>query len=186
MAITLFFRRPEPSAVQPEPWPEIGETWKPEGVNIVQRYYNQAHAVVLVYTAAQSDRHNVACLGCHFTKASNKFGTRSWLILSEAAGAANEHATSCRALPREIPARPDDGTVRERLRTWVSNYRNRGADEQLWIETLDPIRLTLQRTDEWIEAALQQLAVDQPEALRTERCEYSGRVLYYARRLSED
>ncbi|MEU7088069.1 hypothetical protein [Streptomyces achromogenes] len=33
------------------------------------------------------------------------------------------------------------------------------------------------------EAALQQLAVDQPEILRTETSEYNDRVSYYARRL---
>ncbi|MGW1007706.1 hypothetical protein [Streptomyces sp. NPDC002520] len=188
MALTLFTRRPAPAdlpAVEPEPWPEIGETWKPEGVNIVQRYYNQAHAVVLVYTAAQDYRHNVACLGCHFVKANNKFTSHGWLELKEAATAANDHATDCRALPRDIPARPDDHAVRERLSTWVTGCRNRGADEQVWIESLDLIRLTLQRTDDSIEAALQQLAVDQPEILRTDRCEYSDRVRYYARRLIE-
>ncbi|MFJ2847032.1 hypothetical protein ACIPD2_36140 [Streptomyces griseofuscus] len=188
MALTLFSRRPAPTglpAIEPAPWPEIGETWTPEGVTIVQRYYNQAHAVVLVYTARHDYRHNVACLGCHFTKASSKRTSAPWLDLSEAATAANEHASTCRALPREIPARPDDDTVRERLRTWVTASRNRGADEQVWIESLDPIRLTLQRTDDALETALQQLAVDQPEILRTDRCEYSGHVRYYARRLIE-
>ncbi|MGW2331659.1 hypothetical protein ACWC5C_38745 [Streptomyces sp. NPDC001700] len=186
MALTLFARRPEPvEPLAPESWPEIGETWKPEGVTVVERYYNQAHAVVLVYTATQDYRHVVACLGCHFVKASNKYSSRSWLELKEAAEAANEHATTCRALPRDIPARPDDDTVRERLSKWVSGTRTRVEDEQIWIESLDLIRLTLQRTDDQLDAALQQLAVDQPEILRTDRSEYSDRIRYYARRYPE-
>ncbi|MEV7082422.1 hypothetical protein AB0N88_28420 [Streptomyces sp. NPDC093516] len=186
MALTLFSRRPEPPAAEPKPWPEIGETWTPEGVTVVERYTNQAGAVVLVYTAAQPNWYNIACLGCHFTKASNKFGTRSWLILQEAAGTANEHATHCRALPREIPARPDDDTARERLHQWLSDRRNRTRDQQIVIESMDSFRLHLQRTDDWIAAALQQLAVDQPEVLRIERSQYSDHVSYYARRLPQD
>jgi hypothetical protein len=82
VALTLFSRRPapvEPPVIEPEPWPEIGETWKPEGVNIVQRYYNQAHTVVLVYTADDGKAgtyYAVACLGCHFASAQD--GRRTW------------------------------------------------------------------------------------------------------------
>lgn len=193
MALTLFTRRPapaEPPAVEPEPWPEIGETWKPEGVTVVQRYYNQAHAVVLVYTTDDGTTgtyYAVACLGCHFASAQD--GQRTYntrYSLDDAAKAANEHATGCRALPRDIPARPDDDTVRERLHAWVRGARRRSDDVQLWLSDLDLIRLTLQRTNDWIEAELQQLAVDQPEILRTERREYSNRAFYYARRLPEN
>ncbi|MDQ0681087.1 hypothetical protein QFZ56_000050 [Streptomyces achromogenes] len=179
MALTLFARRPdpaEPPAPEPAPWPEIGETWKPEGVTIVQRYYNQAHAVVLVYTSSRGYRHNVDCLGCHFVKASNQHTNHGWLELKDAAEAANDHATTCRALPRDITARPDDDTARERLLKWVSGCRSRVADEQIWIESLDLLRLSLQRTDDWILAALQQLALDHPEMLRAEPSEYSDRT----------
>jgi hypothetical protein len=193
VALTLFARRPatiEPPAVEPEPWPEIGETWKPEGVNIVQRYYNQAHAIVLVYTTDDGTTgtyYAVACLGCHFASARNEqrtYNTR--YSLTDAAKAANEHATTCRALPRDLPARPDDDTVRERLRSWASSSRRRDADVELWLSDLDLIRLTLQRTNDWITAALQQLAVDQPDVLRTRTSEYSGRIEFYARRLPEN
>ncbi|MFD0396310.1 hypothetical protein ACFQ3Z_45570 [Streptomyces nogalater] len=130
MALTLFSRRPAPAPapapVEPEPWFETGETWTPEGVTVVERYWTQVHAVVLVYTAAQGYRHTVACLGCHFRTSANRRAGYDWLQLEDAAAAANEHASSCRAVPRDIPARPDDDTVREQLRTWVTAFRNRG------------------------------------------------------------
>ncbi|MFD4543561.1 hypothetical protein [Streptomyces bauhiniae] len=191
MALTLFARRPEPvEAPAPEPWPEIGETWKPEGVTIAQRYYNQAHAVVLVYTTDDGPHgtyYSIACLGCHF--ATREDGERSYNTrygLADAAKVANEHATTCRALPRDIPARPDDDTVRERLHSWARGARHRDKEVELYLSYLDLIRLTVQRTNDWIEAELQQLAADQPEVLRTERSEYSDAVFYYARQLPED
>ncbi|MGW1171685.1 hypothetical protein [Streptomyces sp. NPDC002550] len=189
MALTLFARRPapaEPPAAEPEPWPEIGETWKPEGVTVVERYHNQAHAVVLVYTADDGKTatyYAVACLGCHF--ASVQDGRRTYntrYSLADAAKAANEHATTCRALPRDIPARPDDDTVRERLRSWVSGARRRNEDVQLWLSDLALIRLTIQRTNDWIETALQQLASEEPDILLAEPSEYSGRMEFYALR----
>ncbi|MEU2440170.1 hypothetical protein ABZ595_28910 [Streptomyces rubradiris] len=193
MALTLFSRRPAlapvtPPAIEPEPepMPETGETWAPEGVTVVERYWTQVHAVVLVYTAAQGYRHNVACLGCHFRLPAKPSGY-DWLPLEDAAAAANDHAATCRALPRDIPARPDDDTVREYLWTWVNTSRTLKADEQIDLESLDLLRLTIQRTTDWIEAALQQLAVDQPEILRTETSKHTnGRVSYYARRLPQD
>ncbi|MGW1596976.1 hypothetical protein [Streptomyces sp. NPDC002343] len=190
MALTLFSRRPVPAPVapplvEPEPWPEIGETWTPEGVTVVERYYNRTHAVVLVYTAAQGYRHTVACLGCHFRTSANRRSSYDWLQLEDAATIANEHATTCRALPRAIPARPDDDTVREQLRNWATTYCNRGADEQLHLESLDLLRLTIQRTNDWIEAALQHLAITQPELLRAEASEHGDHIRFYARRLTQ-
>ncbi|WP_030997767.1 hypothetical protein [Streptomyces sp. NRRL F-5630] len=188
MALTLFTRRPEPA---PEPWPEIGETWKPEGVTVTQRYYNQAHAIVLVYTTGAgeySTYYAVACLGCHYaTRESGKRPYSTRYSLADAAKVANAHATTCRALPRDIPARPTDDTVREQLHSWVRGTRHRHKDVQLWISDLDLSRLTLQRTTAWIEAVLQQLAADQPDVLRSERSQYSDsdHVSYYARRLPE-
>lgn len=44
---------PPAEALEPEAWPEIGETWKPEGLPVAERYYNQAHAVVLVARTGQ-------------------------------------------------------------------------------------------------------------------------------------
>ncbi|MFD3641496.1 hypothetical protein [Streptomyces griseus] len=40
--------------------------------------------------------------------------------LRQAAEAANDHAGTCRALPRELPARPDEDTARNLLRSWVT------------------------------------------------------------------
>ncbi|MGA5363955.1 hypothetical protein [Streptomyces purpurascens] len=191
MALTLFARRPAPAELpEPTPWPEIGETWKPDGVTVAQRYYNQAHAVVFVYTADDGKTgtyYAVACLGCHFASAQDQrrtYNTR--YSLTDAAKAANEHATTCRALPRDIPARPDDDTAREQLHAWVRRARRRDQDTQLWLSDLDLIRLTIQRTNDWIAGVLQQLAIDQPEILRTERSQYSDYVSYYARRLPEN
>ncbi|MGP3978956.1 hypothetical protein ACTWQF_34075 [Streptomyces sp. 8N114] len=190
---TLFARRPaliESTVCEPETLPESGETWQPEGVTIAQRYYNQAHAVVLVYTADDGTTgtyYAVACLGCHFASAEDERRTYNpRYSLTDAAKTANKHATACRALPRDIPARPDDATVREWLRSWASGARRRNKDVQLWLSDLDLIRLTIQRPNDWIEAALQQLAVDQPEILRTERSKYSDRIFYYARSLPEN
>ncbi|NED07584.1 hypothetical protein G3I55_38805 [Streptomyces sp. SID6648] len=191
MALTLFARRPEPvEPPAPEPWPEIGETWKPKGVTIAQRYYNQAHAVVLVYTTEEGPHgtyYSVACLGCHYSTRENGKRTYSTRYgLADAATVANEHATTCWALPRDIPARPDDDTVRERLHAWVRGARRRDEDRQLWVSDLDLIRLTLQRSNAWIVAVLNQLVVDEPEILRIERSQYSDYVSYYARRLPEN
>ncbi|MFE6903884.1 hypothetical protein ACFVFJ_44900 [Streptomyces sp. NPDC057717] len=189
MALTLFSRRPalvEPPAVAPE----TAETWKPGGVTIAQRYYNQAHAVVLVFTADDGPSvtyYSVACLGCHYAtrwNAARTYNTRYGL--ADAAKVANEHATTCRALPRGIPARPDDDTVRKRLHAWVSGARTRDKDVELRLSCLDLSRLTVQRTNDWIQAELQQLAADQPEILRTERSQYSDYVSYYARQLPEN
>ncbi|MFJ3630352.1 hypothetical protein ACIPQ3_30110 [Streptomyces albidoflavus] len=190
MALALFTaRRPEPVEA-PAPWPEIGETWKPEGVTIAQRYYNQASSVVLVYTTDDGrcgTYYSIACLGCHFATREN--GERTYNTrygLADAAKVANEHATTCRALPRDIPARPDDDTVRERLHTWVRGARHRDKEVQLYLSYLDLIRLTVQRTNDWIETELQRLAADEPDVLRTERSEYSDAVFYYARQLPEN
>ncbi|MFC9916421.1 hypothetical protein [Streptomyces sp. NPDC127197] len=68
--------RPRPAHAEPpaiEPWPETGETWMPEGVTIVERHWNQAmSAITLVYSADDSCHHHVvACLGCHFSAATD-------------------------------------------------------------------------------------------------------------------
>ncbi|MFE9334786.1 hypothetical protein [Streptomyces sp. NPDC006925] len=192
---TLFARRPAPAATAPSAAPAAcetkpprsGENWQPEGVTIAERYYNQAHAVVLVYTTAARKTgtyYTVACLGCHYASAQD--GQRTYNLpysLADAAKVANEHATTCRALPRDIPDRPDDDTIRERLHAWVRGARRPGEDVELWIFDLELVRLALQRTNDWIAAELRQLAVDQPETLRTERSQYSDSVFYYARQL---
>ncbi|MFJ3213822.1 hypothetical protein [Streptomyces flaveolus] len=187
MALTLFSRpRPAvaPPAADPEPWPEIGETWTPEGVTVVERYANQAGAVVLVFsTDDQSYHHVVACLGCHYSESTDPDKTyTSGLTLTEAGRFANTHATSCRALPRDIPARPDDDAAREQIRKWVASWRRRDEDLQIYLRFFNHGRLVLQRTDDWIETALQQLADEEPDLLLAKPSEYSGRMEFYALR----
>ncbi|MEU3774231.1 hypothetical protein AB0F11_13685 [Streptomyces sp. NPDC032472] len=165
MALTWFIRRPEPvEAPAPDPWPETGETWTPEGVTVIERYYNLGHAVVLVYRS--TGYHVVACLGCHHqtTRRTSTYGTL--LTLEQAAELANTHAARCRALPREIPARPDEATAREQLRTLVHGLRNRDENVSLYLFHLDLHRLVLQRTNEWITAELMRLADAEPEVLK--------------------
>ncbi|ASY37061.1 MULTISPECIES: hypothetical protein [unclassified Streptomyces] len=193
MALTFFTRRPEPALTEEvldrARWPETGESWTPEGVTVAERYYNLAGAVVLVYTTsttAYDTYYAVACLGCHYaTREEQVYSTYSRYELADAAKVANAHASSCRALPRTIPARPGDDTVRERLHSWVRRARHRDEDVQLWISDLDLIRLTLQRPTAWIEAQLQQLADDQPDVLRIERSRYGDYLSYYALQLPE-
>ncbi|MFD5510776.1 hypothetical protein ACFWIB_23810 [Streptomyces sp. NPDC127051] len=165
MALTWFTRRPEPvEAATPEPWPEIGETWKPEGVTVVERYYNLGNAVVLVYRS--TGYHVVACLGCHYQTTRYDSHYSSLLTLEQAAKLANTHAAGCRALPREIPARPDEAAAREQLRTLVHGLRNRDENVTLYLFHLDRHRLTLQRTNDWIVGELERLADDEPEVLK--------------------
>ncbi|MFB8030604.1 MULTISPECIES: hypothetical protein [unclassified Streptomyces] len=185
MMFSLFTRRPGPVAPVVVPaatrWPECGETWSPAGVGVAQRYYNQAHAVVLVYTAYSPDRHYVSCLGCHFNKVQDLSKDWTWLGLNDAAEIANAHAATCRALPRDLPAGPDDDAVREHLRKWVEVARSRVEDVEVWVEALDPARLTLQRTDDWIEAALRELADEEPGLLLA-RSSDGARPRFFAQR----
>ncbi|MFF9690534.1 hypothetical protein [Streptomyces sp. NPDC014623] len=182
----LFTRRPAISALpaeapEPKVWPEIGETWNPEGVSVVQRYYNQAHAVVLVYTACARYRCVVACLGCHFTKAHSAARSYDWMELSEAAEAANEHATTCRALPRDLPTRPGDATVHKLLHKRAREYQDGAKDNEFRIDALDLARLTIQRTNVWIEAALRKLADEQPDLLLLRTSHEGGAPRFFVR-----
>jgi hypothetical protein len=180
MALSLFSRTrlAEPPAVEPEPWPETGETWTPEGVTVIERYANQVGAVVLVFSADESCYyHVVACLGCHYLESSDPDKRySSGLTLTDAGRFANAHATSCRALPRGIPARPDDDTARELLRKWVRGMHRRDVDVHLSFRGFDLDRLSLQRTNAWIETELQRLADDEPTILCAKRSEYGGRL----------
>ncbi|MET9497442.1 hypothetical protein [Streptomyces sp. NPDC006552] len=192
MALTFFTRRPSPvptAACVPEPCPQTGETWQPEGVSVRERYYNQSQAIVLVYCLdSEGGACFVACLGCHYASARDTDSTyRTCYSLTDAAKAANTHATACRALPRAIPARPDDDTVRERLHSWARGRRSRKEDVQLWLSELDFSRLALQRSKDWIVDALQQLATDQPDILPVSRSDYGDHVYtsYYACRLQD-
>ncbi|MEW2623645.1 hypothetical protein [Streptomyces sp. NPDC048106] len=188
MSLTLFARRPAPELPAPEPWPEIGETWKPEGVTVVERYANQAGAVVLVFSPDdQSYQHVVACLGCHYSQTTDPDKTySSGFTLTEAGRFANTHAASCRALPRDIPARPDDAAAREQLRKWVASWRRRDRDEEIYLRFFNHGRLVLQRSNEWITSELQRLADAQPDLVRAEPSSYSDRIDYYVRQLPKE
>ncbi|WP_331747481.1 hypothetical protein OG365_40675 (plasmid) [Streptomyces sp. NBC_00853] len=184
MALTLFARRPKHVdllAVEPEPWPEIGETWKPEGVTVVERYYNVGNAVVLVHRS--TGYHVVSCLGCHYEATQRKAHYSTMLTLEQAAELANTHAAGCRALPREIPARPDEPAAREQLRTLVRNLRTRDEGLTLYLFHLDTHRLALQRTNDWINGELKLLADDEPEVLKISVNEWG--TTYHLQQLPE-
>ncbi|GHH55617.1 hypothetical protein [Streptomyces candidus] len=166
--LTLFRPRTAPeSEYAPEPWPEIGETWKPEGVIVSTRFLGVAGAVVLVYTAdagVNGTYYAVACLGCSF-RTRTKDDTN--YISTEQAGGeiANAHAAQCRALPRDLPTRPDDDTAREIVRRRLHSERRSDYDVTVYLTSFHLDRLVLQRSTEWIEEELQRLADDQPEFL---------------------
>ncbi|MER5973298.1 hypothetical protein ABT112_26830 [Streptomyces sp. NPDC002055] len=184
MALTLF-RRPapdEPPTLEDELWPETGETWTPEGLTVVERYYNLANAVVILYTADHKEigtYYAVACLGCHYLVTRDKHRTYSTrLTLEAAAKAANGHASTCRALARSLPARPDDDTARRLLRTWVLNMRRRDQDYYLHLRHFDSRRLELQRTDEWMHTELEAFAADRGDVLSATPSKYGAGIEY--------
>ncbi|MEU0984689.1 hypothetical protein ABZ488_36425 [Streptomyces griseus] len=188
--IDLFARKPAtPAEVAVEPelrtWPEIGETWKPEGLPVAERYYNQAHAVVLVASTGRdpfgTTYYLVACLGCHFLSTRTKYhDSHIRYTLTTAAGAANEHAGTCRALPREIPPRPDESAARRLLHSWVRTMPRR-RDLQYTdfdLSDLDSGRMDLQRTNEWIQAELEALAIEESDLLSARTDEHTGTVRF--------
>ncbi|MEU0896868.1 hypothetical protein [Streptomyces massasporeus] len=183
--VLALFNRTRHAFVEPpatEPWPELGETWMPEGVTVVERHWNQAmSAIVLVYSADVSSYHHVvACLGCHFSAAKDPeslYG--SGLKLTDASRIATEHATRCRALSRAIPDRPDDDTAREQLRKLTLSWQRKSDKVQIMLSDFDVHRLTLQRSNGWIEAELQQLAVDRPDVFVVQRSDYDHTTFYY-------
>ncbi|MER8268008.1 hypothetical protein ABT007_27855 [Streptomyces griseus] len=190
--IDLFTRRTAaPAAPAEDPalrvWPEIGETWKPEGLPVAERYYNQAHAVVLVASTGRdpfgTTYYLVACLGCHFLSTRTKYhDSHIRYTLTTAAGAANEHSGTCRALPRELPARPDESAARRLLHSWVRAMPRRGLhrdiDLELGLADFDSGRMELQRTNEWIQTELEALATEQSDLLSARTDEHTGTVRF--------
>ncbi|MFI9080951.1 hypothetical protein ACIGW8_31535 [Streptomyces sioyaensis] len=148
----------------PEPWPE---TWTPEGVTISQRFLGLTGAVTLVYTAdagVNGTYYAIACLGCTFLTRSK--GSDNYISTEQAAGEiANSHAAQCRALPRALPARPDDDTAREIVRRRLHHNRRSDRDVTVHLTDFHLDRIALQRTTAWIEKELQRLADEQPEIL---------------------
>ncbi|MFJ6564199.1 hypothetical protein ACIQMV_30910 [Streptomyces sp. NPDC091412] len=136
MAFTLFSRAAETAATEPEhtpePWPEFGETWKPEGVIVSQRFLGLAGTVVLVYTAdagVNGTHYAIACLGCTYLTRSK--GGDHYISSEQTAGEiANTYAAQCHALPRDLPNRPDDDTAREIV--WGHLHRERRSLGCCW------------------------------------------------------
>ncbi|WP_331735792.1 hypothetical protein OG333_37540 (plasmid) [Streptomyces anulatus] len=188
----LFTRRPAapapaPPTEAPEPraWPEIGETWKPEGLPVAERYYNKANAVVLVASTGHNPYgttyYLVACLGCHFLSTRTKYhDSHIQYTLTTAAGAANDHAATCRALPRELPARPDESAARRLLHSWVRTMPRRRYLQytDFDVHDLDSGRLELQRTNEWIQTELEALAIEESGLLSARPDERTGTVRF--------
>ncbi|WP_051860351.1 hypothetical protein [Streptomyces anulatus] len=189
--IDLFTRRPAAPAAPaedpaPRAWPEIGETWKPEGLPVAERYYNQAHAVVLVASTGQdpygTTYYLVACLGCHFLSTRTKYlDSHIRYSLGKAAETANAHAGTCRALPRELPARPEESAARHLLYSWVLAMPRRRDPHQytdIDLSDFDSGRLELQRTNEWIQTELTALTIEQSDLLTARPDEHTGTVRF--------
>lgn len=59
------------------------------------------------------------------------------------------------------------------------SWPRKADNAQIMLRYLDLHRLTLQRSNEWIEAELQQLAVDRPDILLVQRSAYDHTTFYY-------
>ncbi|MFF9691050.1 hypothetical protein [Streptomyces sp. NPDC014623] len=127
--MALFTRTAPTPAPAPLPAPE---TWTPEGTLVPQRYRALEGAIVLVYTA-DADRgtahYAAACLGC--TYRADVTAAHNLMSEAEAAKAANAHASVYRAMPRGVPARPEDPEAVELTRTRLaSRLRNIGLPSE--------------------------------------------------------
>ncbi|MGV9883330.1 hypothetical protein [Streptomyces sp. NPDC003006] len=148
----------------PAPAPAlVPETWTPEGTLVSQRYRALEGAIVLVYTAdagRASAKCAVACLGCTYRAATN--AAHNPMSETDAAKAANAHAASCRAIPRGVPAGPDDTAAAEMIRTrlWARRYGK--TPYPVHISDFNAIRVDLQRATDWIKALLTDLAQSDP------------------------
>ncbi|WP_053199804.1 hypothetical protein [Streptomyces viridochromogenes] len=139
------------------------ETWTPEGTLVSQRYRALEGATVLVYTSDTDQgtpRYAAACLGCTHRRERNASG--NVMTEAEAAQAANAHAAACRAVPRGIPARPDDTQAAKMIRTrlWARRYGT--APHQVRLSDFTGLRVDLQRPTDWIMALLSDIAQADP------------------------
>ncbi|MEV6841381.1 hypothetical protein AB0N17_44190 [Streptomyces sp. NPDC051133] len=141
----------------------VPETWTPEGTIVSQRYRALEGATVLVYTADTDQgtaRYAAACLGCIHRTDRNASG--NVMTEAEAAQDANAHAATCRAVPRGIPARPDDTEAAKMIRTrlWARRYGT--APHQVRLSDFTGLRVDLQRSTDWIKAVLSDIAKADP------------------------
>ncbi|MEH0541458.1 hypothetical protein ABZX93_32405 [Streptomyces sp. NPDC006632] len=144
----------------PAPAPE---TWTPEGTIVSQRFRALEGATVLVYTGDTdrgSARYAVACLGC--THRADRNTTGNVMSETEAAQSANVHAAICRAVPRGVPARPDDTEAAKlvRSRLWARRYG--AAPHRVRLSDFTALRVDLQRPTDWIKALLGDIARSDP------------------------
>ncbi|MEU4181476.1 hypothetical protein [Streptomyces sp. NPDC026589] len=156
-----LFTRTHPVPVSaPVPGPE---TWTPEGTLVSQRYRALEGATVLVYTA-DADRgtayYAAVCLGCTYRADQN--AGHNPMSEAEAAKVANEHATVCRAMPRGVPARPEDPEAVELVRSRLWRHRYGKAPRTVHLADFNALRVDLQRSTHWIKALLESLAQAEP------------------------
>ncbi|GAA1552780.1 hypothetical protein [Streptomyces globosus] len=143
------------------------ETWTPEGTRVSQRYRALEGATVLVYTAdagRAAAYYAVACLGCTYRADQNS--SRRPMSETEAAQTANTHAAACRAMPRGVPARPDDTEAADLVRTRLWRCRTYSSHTiPVHISDFTALRVDLQRTTDWIKQQLAVLAAAEPDFL---------------------
>ncbi|MFE4310428.1 hypothetical protein ACFRR6_30780 [Streptomyces sp. NPDC056891] len=144
----------------PAPAPE---TWTPEGTVVSQRFRALEGATVLVYTGDAdrgSARYALACLGCAHREDRNASG--NVMTETEAAQAANVHAATCRAVPRGVPARPNDTEAAKMIRTRLWARRYGAAPHPVRLSDFTALRVDLQRPTDWIKALLGDIAQADP------------------------
>ncbi|GGR45777.1 hypothetical protein [Streptomyces netropsis] len=147
----------------PTPAPE---TWTPEGTLVSQRYRALEGATVLVCTADAgrgTANYAAACLGCTYRADQN--ASYNPMPEAEAAKAANTHAAACRAMPRGVPARPDDTEAAELIRTRLWRHRYGTIPRPVHLADFNALRVDLQRSTDWIKALLASLAQTEPSFL---------------------
>ncbi|WP_329304591.1 hypothetical protein [Streptomyces anulatus] len=157
--LSSLFTRPAPAL----PPVDAPETWTPEGTLVSQRYRALEGATVLVYTA-DADRgtanYAAACLGC--TYRADETTAHNRMSEAEAAKAANAHASACRAMPRGVPARPEDPEAVELVRSRLWRHRYGTAPRPVYIADFNALRVDIQRSTPWIKALLESLAQTEP------------------------
>ena len=139
------------------------ETWTPEGTIVSQRYRALEGATVLVFTSdtdQDASRYAAACLGCTYRADRNARG--NVMTEPEAAQDANAHATACRAVPRGVPARPDDTEAAKLIRTRLWARRYGSAPHQVRLSDFTGLRVDLQRPTAWMKAVLSGIAQADP------------------------
>ncbi|MCX4524004.1 hypothetical protein OHA69_41170 [Streptomyces anulatus] len=160
--MALFTRTAPAPTPAPVPVP-VPETWTPEGTLVSQRYRALEGAIVLVYTA-DADRgtayYAAACLGCTFRADQN--AGHNPMSEAEAAKVANEHATVCRAMPRGVPARPEDPEAVELVRSRLWRHRYGTSPHPVHLADFNALRVDLQRSTHWIKALLESLVQAEP------------------------